>query len=373
MTRDLVRAGIACACRSYLTAFWDQKGSRISRDLAPRAVLVLGAQRSGTTWLGKIFDSHPNVLYRHEPDYLRPAAAEMSREALHATVNSWIRQNNVRSAGKLPSFRKSWHSVSAFAMRHALVMFVNVCARLPVLGACIRRCPISDLVWIEGERDLRPVLKSITWCNGAGVFADALPNSCTILILRHPCGQIASLLRGAEQRRFELRSGYDMPFDELQTTRFAAARGVGEGEFEALPAAAKYAWAWLAFNETAFAALDGRPNTRIVLYEDLCARPQAVIRELFAFVGLAWNSSTEAFLTRSTRSGRNSGYYSVFQDPSTAANRWRSTMTPQDQAAVCAVVGSSKLAQFWPDDFDKPDDGRDADDVVRDCGAKPGK
>src|SRR5690349_19178518 len=29
---------------------------------------ILGAPRSGTTWLGKIFDSHPSVLYRHEPD-----------------------------------------------------------------------------------------------------------------------------------------------------------------------------------------------------------------------------------------------------------------------------------------------------------------
>jgi hypothetical protein len=31
-------------------------------------ILVFGLPRSGTTWLGKIFDSHPETLYRHEPD-----------------------------------------------------------------------------------------------------------------------------------------------------------------------------------------------------------------------------------------------------------------------------------------------------------------
>lgn len=31
-------------------------------------ILLCGIPRSGTTWIGKIFDSHPDTLYRHEPD-----------------------------------------------------------------------------------------------------------------------------------------------------------------------------------------------------------------------------------------------------------------------------------------------------------------
>jgi len=31
-------------------------------------ILIFGLPHSGTTWIGKLFDSHPDTLYRHEPD-----------------------------------------------------------------------------------------------------------------------------------------------------------------------------------------------------------------------------------------------------------------------------------------------------------------
>src|SRR3546814_13533864 len=37
--------------------------------MGPRdPVFIIGGARSGTTFLGKLLDSHPDVLYRHEPD-----------------------------------------------------------------------------------------------------------------------------------------------------------------------------------------------------------------------------------------------------------------------------------------------------------------
>src|SRR6202521_1806950 len=31
-------------------------------------LFIVGMTRGGNTWLGKIFDAHPDVFYRHEPD-----------------------------------------------------------------------------------------------------------------------------------------------------------------------------------------------------------------------------------------------------------------------------------------------------------------
>ena len=39
----------------------------VSEQFGSRVMLV-GSPRSGTTWMAKIIDSHPQVLYRHEPD-----------------------------------------------------------------------------------------------------------------------------------------------------------------------------------------------------------------------------------------------------------------------------------------------------------------
>ena len=39
-----------------------------SKSLNNQILLIFGMPRSGTTWLGKIFDSHPDIIYLHEPD-----------------------------------------------------------------------------------------------------------------------------------------------------------------------------------------------------------------------------------------------------------------------------------------------------------------
>jgi hypothetical protein len=316
-------------------------------ELVSGAILVLGAPRSGTTWLAKIFDSHPDVLYRHEPDYTRPARPGISGNEINGTVNEWIHQCDLRTAGKLPQFPKTWQSSSRFVLRNIINLILTAGTHLPSVGRYFRRCTLPDFAAIDKAPGLRAVLKSISWNDGVAAAA-ALPNIRIVFILRHPCGQISSTLRGVKRRRFDLRKA-SMPYHEDRAVEFATRHNVGEATFRALPDVAKYAWDWAAFNETALQALSNRPNVRMVLYEDLCARPEAVARELFAFSGLGWHPNTEAFLKRSTTDTRKSRYYNVFQDTGTVMNRWRSTMPRQDQALVRGVIQRFKAGHFWQD------------------------
>ncbi|HEY4040381.1 MAG TPA: hypothetical protein VGM32_00890 [Rhodopila sp.] len=116
------------------------------------------------------------------------------------------------------------------------------------------------------------------WGVGAAILPRTLPASRTIFILRHPCGQVASMMRGNRQRQFDLKTkNTNMPIDQTATLAFTATHGVDEPAFQALPDAAKSAWSWRTFNEPAYQALAAQPNLHVVLYEALCARPQVCL------------------------------------------------------------------------------------------------
>jgi hypothetical protein len=319
----------------------------VSPDALASLILVVGAPRSGTTWLAKIIDSHPDVLYRHEPDETLSGSASLTGAALEGLLANWVADRGARSASKRPFFPKSWQPAWALALRTLFAGAVSVAARLPAPLNRLERVNIPDLMRRPAPR---VAIKSVRWAEGAATLARSLPASRTIFILRHPCGQVASVMRGNRQRRFDLKTGgTDMPFDEAATRPFAAAHGISDQLFSVLPEAAKYAWSWRAFNEPAYAALAAQPNVHVVLYEALCARPQTQARRILTFAGLEWNAQTENFVARSTLHQANADYCGIFRDASAAAEAWRKTMSPSDQETVRAVVAASPVARFWPD------------------------
>jgi hypothetical protein len=319
----------------------------IAGDAFASPILVLGAPRSGTTWLAKIVDSHPDVLYRHEPDAMFPAPSPLTPDALPALLRRWVADRSPHTVTKQPYFRKSWQPEWARGVRIVLAAAVSAAARMPAPFNTLGRLPLPDLAAHPAPR---VAMKSVGWAEGAATLARTLPDSRTIFILRHPCGQVASVMRGNRQRRFDLKTGgTDMPFDEVRTLGFAASHGVSEPEFQRLPDAAKYAWSWRALNEPTYAALAAEPNVHVVFYEALCARPEALVRGILQFAGLDWNRQTEDFVVRSTSHRGKAGYHAIFRNAVASAEAWRRTLPPADQAAVRSVVAASPLARFWPD------------------------
>jgi hypothetical protein len=336
------------AARPFLPSFLNRSetaraGTADDRwcQLARSAIFVLGSPRSGTTWLAKIFDSHPEILYRHEPDELTPANPNL--EPVYQ-IAEWLHQRSPRAAAKRPHFRKAWRPAPLAATRQAMGAAVAVIGRLNLSSGIA----LPDMVVFGRWPMVRAAIKLVNW--DASRVARALPGTRCLLILRHPCGQVASTMAGVTARRFgKPGQATRAPIDLTAAEAFAARQGIDAAAFAGLPYAAQLAWNWLAFNEPAVAGLADLPNARIVIYEDLCRGPEAVSRDLFAFTGLDWHASTAAFLGTSTHDNRPPDYFDVFRETGTVADHWRQSMSKADQEAVRSVVSTSTLSGFWSD------------------------
>ena len=208
--------------------------------MARRIVFIMGFGRSGTTFLAKLLDSHPDVLYRHEPDSVLvnteipfvPDESDLKRYRVRARsyVESLCDVRAPKSAGHQPIFDKSYRT--AFQQRSykvAVYLAKGIEKGIPFLN---RWAKVPDLIEPASRADIVYVIKSVNSVGRARLFREGNPQSRFLHIVRHPCGVIASVLRGAEkgymQKRAYLNSAFRMKeaaqypytFDDMERRSF---------------------------------------------------------------------------------------------------------------------------------------------------------
>ena len=309
----------------------------------PPLILLFGMPRSGTTWIGKIFDSHPETLYRHEPDSwgelnsvpLMPDLHDV--EACSASVNAFVErlpaQRKTKVSASLPIFSKHDESPVFWKMRRAMLMGIKAASR--VLGE------IRTPAFLDGvDSNAVPVWKSIESTARLGLILRCLPQGVrAVHIVRHPCGFVSSVLRGEKQNKFE--NGKDSEdfgmFEQLCAMEQAKRRGLTLAKFRTMRPAQRLAWRWLLVNEKAMEECAGLPGYMPLNYDALCADPIQGARKMFEFSGLDWNSQTEGFLGSSTTQD-NSAYYSIFKSPLKSANKWKNELSESEQTDILEIV-----------------------------------
>lgn len=318
-----------------------------------RLVLLFGMPRSGTTWLGKIFDSHPNTLYRHEPDSwgrlnalpLFPDASDAGtyREVVEAFVDRLPSMRDVKVSATLPVFKKQFYSLSDQLFQRLSIRASKAAAKFlgefPVPLPRPKGDPV--LVW-----------KSIESIGRLGAISAIIPVARAVQILRHPCGYVASVKRGEQKGKFSdrMQSSEDYGvFEQLVKTPQAVRRGLTLDGLRELTPVERLAWRWLLYNEKAMDDIASNENCMTIRYEDVCADPEAGTKKMFAFANLDWNEQSASFVGASTSSQRDS-YYSVFKDPLKAANKWQTELSSEEIQQILSVVESSAPGQCYMQD-----------------------
>ena len=328
----------------------------------PTFLLLFGMARSGTSWVGKIFDSHPLTLYKHEPDRVMPDVPMAPRldeaERFLIPVRRFFSRlravNQAQAAGSLPVFPKQYRSSIAQSIHKASVLSTAAAAsfrlKLPVLQ-CVP----------AGSQEITVVWKSIDSLGRLGVILRLIDNCRAIIITRHPCGSISSTLRGEAQRKFSSSVPPSEDYGIMQVFLESAVRnrGLTLDHLRQFHPVERMAWIWVLMNEKAADETQAVDRCMNVRYEDVCRDPSGKVKELFAFCGLTPTAQTSNFIEASTlgvRPGRldrltqdSHRYYSIFKDPIRAADRWKSEMKPEDIERVYRVLRQSDLIRLYPE------------------------
>lgn len=319
-------------------------------------VLLFGLPRSGTTWIGKIFDSHPQTLYLHEPDSWGrlnwlPLLADTvvdadDRRRIEAFVAALPDAREAKVRASTPVFPKAYLGGVGNRLFLASVWSAKLLARLT------GECPLPWVARAGHGAQVRLVWKSIESLGRLPWLLAALPQARAVHLLRHPAGFVASVLRGESAGKFTAvapaSEDYGL-YRILAESEPARRRGLDLAAFRNMQPVERLAWRWVIYNEAAL-ALDAPARCLVMLYEDVCRDPQAMTRRMFDFVGLDWAAQTADFVAASTGSDKES-YYGVFKDPLKAANKWRDTLPGEALARIRAVVDDSAHGAYYADQW----------------------
>ncbi len=315
-------------------------------------ILLLGMPRSGTTWLGKILDSDPETLYRHEPDSygrmnflpLAPPVAEAPARAaeVRAFFEGMADVRDTKIAASSPVFAKRYLNPAQMGWN-----------RLAMGGAKALTRFTGELrtpLWLPRGEDpgYRLVIKSIESVARAGLLARALPEARIVILLRHPFGFVASMLRGKRRHLFADSASVGEDLGLLRRLWESTGRpdSTSPEALETATPAQRLAWQWVLANDKALADTEDHPNVTVVRYEDVCTDPHGTTERLFDFCDLRCTAQTRRFIERSTGAHRNR-YYSVYKDPQRAANAWREELDADTLAALRPILAESRAAHHF--------------------------
>ncbi|WP_316016149.1 sulfotransferase [Roseobacter sp. HKCCA0434] len=268
--------------------------------VALHPVALHGAPRSGTTWLGEIFNSHPQVRYAFQPmfsyafkEFLGPDpdAARIAAfwEALAQSDDAFIRQAEKRADGRLPDFGTS-------APTHLVYKEVRHHHLLPVLMA------------------RAPTLRAV-------------------LIVRDPRAVISSWLRAPREFRADL--GWRVE----EEWRAAPSKNLGRAEeFNGFD---RWKDATRIFLDLAAAHPQ---RVALIRYADLLADPDAGVAGLFDLCGLEVTDRTTAFLHAGTRADPSDPY--GVDARRRADTGWRDRLDPGIAEEIAADLAGTPLAAF---------------------------
>ena len=263
-----------------------------------KKVAIFGTPRSGTSWLGHIFNSHPDVALRFQPLFSYGHKGALTPESTSSEIRRF--------------FEQILHSEDAFTLMKADVQ--RDYPRFEKSGKA------THLVFKE-TRYLHVVGNVLARCEDVKVVG----------IVRNPLAVLASWMSAPME--------FDPAWDIRKEWRDAPGKNEGRPE------------EFFGFNRwkestEAFLRLQGQFPRQffLVRYDELNARPVETTRRLFDFCELDMSDQVHEFL-RASKSRHDPDPYSVFRARA-SDDAWRGVLPDDIARQVVSELSSGPLGAF---------------------------
>ena len=267
--------------------------------LIASVVFIAGMARSGTSWLGEIIDSSPDVRYCFQPLFAYAyknrigydsTASDLQRlfGELYDTRDPFVLQQDKRISGEFPTFVKS-DAPSHLAFKEIRYQYL-----------------------------IPRILERAT-------------NVKIVAVVRHPCGAMLSWLRNPKE--------FPPNADVSAEWRFGHCKNQGREE---------NFFGFFKWKETAHLYLDMAEKypqrTIVVRYEDLVREPLDVTKDIFGFLGLTVGEQTLRFL-ETCHTTHIESPYAVYKHKG-VADAWRMELPATIRDEILADLTGTRLSRF---------------------------
>lgn len=286
----------------------------------PSPILVTGAHRSGTTWVGKMLSADHSAAYISEP-----LNVLHRRGVYRADVKHWYEYITEENEEKyLPAFRElfnfRYHLFAELGSLRSQKDFLRMGRDLSI--------------FMNGKlRSQRVLLKDPFAVFSTPWFAQKL-NCKVVITIRHPGGFASSLKR--LNWVFDFRNLLDQPMlmrDYLESDR---------ADMEAMQAddiVGQSALLWRMIYRSVHATRSLFPDFKIVRHEDLSLDPIAGYKSLYDSLGLTFDEKVRDTILNSSSSENptelsKKKVHSVKLDSRANMDNWKKRLTPEEIARI---------------------------------------
>ncbi len=309
---------------------------------------IFGTGRSGSSWIGSIIDSHPQVAYRFEPFHRlkhyppieqarRLLDSEQIKESDLSTVYRALlpAHPKIERAPFFPkeygfSYGKSWLRTSALTFK--------------VLNPLFK--------WLYTPNGQPPIVfKEVTM---EPMMAKLLTHTLmpVVYLIRHPCAVVASTVKG--QKQGVMFTGRHSILTKLLQKYGHEWSESYISQLENMNLLEKETLLWRIDVERGISAAKKHEKALIVIYETLCDDPLTVSKQVFDHFGLDFSTQTVDYLETlmGKEQSHNKGelgikpYFSVIRNPASMKDKWKQNMSAEDRQRVLMLVQDSPAFQF---------------------------